>query len=278
MPVDPLICCKLSTMNLNNQVKAPPSTVVPLFLHMPKTAGITLASMYFEYKADEYYQVEDGFLCERIHYYPAGLEKNYYPVVPDKSPDNAVATEVQDALVRTDIRAVVGHFSFDIHKYLRLLSTYLRLLRNPLERVVSVCHHIRKYSDVELHERIVSEEMSIEDFVFKLGCKAADNDHTRRIAGRNPDFGTLTTATLHAAKGNLERHVSVVDTTESFDETLILIRRLLNWTSEPYCLPGLVNRSRAKATPLSQRTTDAILGRNELDLNVGVVWCPEDSR
>ena len=247
-------------MNIQEQVTGNGSATVPLFLHIPKTAGTTLSHcIYFECATDQEYWAEGGWLRDGIYYYPARLHKDPRP---------SVAPSIQRALRREDVRAVVGHFSFGIHQYLSRSSTYITLLRNPVERILSLYEHIRKYKDTDLHDQLVSEDISIEDFVLELGCKETDNDQTRRVAGVDPEFGGCTEATLNAAKENLERCFSVVGITERFDETLVLLRRVLNWHSALDYQSELVNPSRPKTTSLPQKTIDAILARNHLDMQL----------
>ena len=238
---------KTKVLNLNK---------IPLFLHILKTGGITLKHcIYDQCKANEHYKSEEGMLVNGIYYYPAGLHKE---------PDAAIPATVIRALERHDIRAVTGHFSFGIHSYINRPWTYITLLRNPVNRVVSLYHHIRRDSNTPLHE-IVSSGISIEDFVLHLSCREVDNDQTRRISGLEPEFGACSISTLDKAKDNLRRYFSVVGVTECFDETVILIKRTLGWADDPYYLPGLVNKERPAIASLPQRSIDIILERNQLD-------------
>jgi hypothetical protein len=234
----------------------PNSDRIPLFLHIPKTGGTTLTNcIYHQYKADRYYESEEGKLVDGIYYYPAGLHKELDTTIPAK---------VIRALERHDISAVVGHFSFGIHTHISKPWAYVTLLRNPVDRVVSLYYHIRRDKDTRLH-KIVSSGLSIEDFVLHLSCREADNDQTRRISGLEPAFGACSISILEKAKDNLRRYFSVVGVTECFDETLILIKRTLGWTHDACYLPGLVNKDRPTSASLPQKSVDAILERNELD-------------
>jgi hypothetical protein len=129
---------------------------------------------------------------------------------------------------------------------------------------VSLYWHIRKYEAIEFHE-ILSADLSIEDFVLRLSCREADNDQTRRIYGLEPEFGACSIPTLDRAKDNLRRYFSVVGVTECFEETVILIKRMLGWAHEPCYIPSLINKDRPASVSLPQKSTNAILERNELD-------------
>jgi hypothetical protein len=239
----------------------PNANRIPLFLHIPKTAGTTLTHcIYDQCRSDEGCKLEEGRLVDGIYYYPGGFHKE---------PNIAIPAKVIRALEGRDIRAVVGHFTFGIHTYVKRPWIYMTLLRNPVDRVVSLYHaccayHIQGDQDTQRY-KIVSGGISIEDFVLYSSCREADNDQTRRLSGLEPAFGACSISTLDKAKDNLRRYFSIVGVTECFDETVILIKRTLGWAHEPYYLPGLVNRDKPTRASLPQKSVDAILERNELD-------------
>jgi Galactose-3-O-sulfotransferase len=230
------------------------SAPILLHLHIPKTAGSTLKHCIYEQYANgpKGEPEERGWLREGVFYYPTGFLKPKRPVIPQW---------IRRALARNDINAVVGHFQFGIHQFVPKPTTYVTLVREPVDRVVSFYYHLHGAAD----ERVGGiTDVTLDDFVSSLALRETDNDQTRRIAGLEPPFGRCTEKTLASAKDNLIRNFSVVGVTHRFDETLVLLKRLLNW-GDLYYLPGLINKARPPRSGISPATIDRIAGHNRLD-------------
>lgn len=223
---------------------------VILYLHIPKTGGTTLnACIYHQWRQDgDAWSAESGYLHNGIYYFPVGFFK---------TPDLSVPDHVRRAIGREDVRAVLGHFWFGIHRYVNAPSTYITLLREPIQRTFSLYRHLYRHRpDVSLLE-FVSEPPYIE----------VDNDQTRRIAGLEPELNGCGRHTLARAKENLRRDFTVVGLTERFDETLILLKRTFGWRRKLWYYPKNENRE-APRTPLSAGDIAAIQQRNEFDMNL----------
>jgi hypothetical protein len=221
-----------------------PDAPVLLFLHVPKAGGSTLGEyVYNQCRADG--SQGDGLLDAGVAYLDYGFIKEPELVVPG---------HVKSLLGRQDLRAVVGHFWFGLHEHVARPSLYVTLLRDPVERVVSLYYY------AGLHETT-----SLEEFARTPPFREVDNDQTRRVAGVNPPVGQCTRATLEAARENLRRHFAVVGTTERMEETLALLNVKLGWSRAVVSYPRNVNAARPASASLTPGAAEAVRARNELD-------------
>ena len=217
---------------------------VVLFLHIPKAGGSTLGEYVYNQCCAPSAIVDDP-LNAGVAYLDYGFIKDSELTVPE---------HVINLLGRRDLRAVIGHFWFGLHEHVARPCRYITLLRDPLERVVSL-YYFAKLQDA----------MSLEEFARKPPFREVDNDQTRRIAGINPPVGECTPAMLDLARKNLRQHFDVVGTTERMKETLTRLDVKLGWNREVVSLPRNVNAERPKSSALTPAAMDAIRARNELD-------------
>lgn len=215
-----------------------------LFLHIPKAGGNTLGEYVYN-QCRTPHSFNDGQLDSGVAYLSYGFIKEPEPTVPDY---------VVQLLGRRDLRAVIGHFSFGLHEYVSRPAVYVTLLRDPVERVVSLYYFAK-----------VSEKMTLEEFAQTPPFLEVDNDQTRRIAGVNPPLGRCTRSHLELARENLRQHFQVVGITERMDETLIQLKLKLGLERDVVSISRNVNTSRPKSGSLSSESMNALRDRNELD-------------
>lgn len=209
-----------------------------LFLHIPKTAGSTLRH-----------------IIER-QYPPDAILIQHQPTI-----QQAVGALPQGSADR--LQVVMGHLWFGAHALLPRPATYLTVLRDPIDRIISHYYFVQRDPEHHLHQ--IVQGMSLEEYVTS-GCSTEIyNDQTRLLAGGAPvDTGQPSSEILATAKQNLARHFAVVGLTEEFDRSLILMKRRFGWRS-PFYLKKNVTRhpTKAKIPPATLRVIEQ---HNQLDM------------
>jgi hypothetical protein len=228
-----------NTGNDKNGSRAPGEAII--FLHVPKTAGTTLNRLIeWEYPIAQMYSV-DPVLFEWSAKHLWNLPKQ--------------------RLAKT--RMFKGHMLFGLHEVLPQPSTYITVLRNPVERVLSAYYYMRTYKLHPFYWRLRKEKWSLEEYVERT---RRDNVQCKIIAGAEY-HGPCTKEIMETAKQNLNRHFSVVGLSERFEESLALMKLRFGWQLRSYSTFN-VTRSRPKKGDLSQSTLDLILQRNSFDVEL----------
>lgn len=210
-----------------------------IFLHLPKTAGTTLNRLIeWEYPLTEMYSI-DPVLFE----WSAAHLRN----LP------------QSRLRRT--RMFKGHMLFGLHEVLPQPSTYITVLRNPVERVLSAFYYMRSYRLHPLYWKFRQEKMTIEQFVQR---STRDSVQCKIIAGAEY-HQPCTQEVLERAIGHLDCYFSVVGLSERFEESLALMKLRFGWQLKSYSSFN-VTRARPKKEDLPQSTLDLIAQRNRFDV------------
>jgi hypothetical protein len=207
-----------------------------IFLHVPKAAGQTLNVVIGrQYERDEvYWYTNPIWSFDRI---PSYLPRS--------------------------IRVIAGPMPFGIHRDIPGPTTYITMLREPSERVLSLYDYIRENRAHPLHEEVA--RLSLEEFVTSnVDRYEVQNGQTRQISGvrQDPDRPAL-----ELAKSNLREFFSVIGLVEKFDESLMLLRKKFGWRMPFYVKKNVTSQRTARST-VPERVRAAIAERNELDIEL----------
>jgi len=208
-----------------------------IFLHLPRTAGTTFVRILErQYGADAVLDVYDSTFGEEV----------------------AARTELEQVCV------ITGHFYFGIHTHLSGPCRYVTFLRDPVERVVSHYHFVRRHPDHYLYP--TASTSTLAEYVTSCGAAEPNNDQARLLAGRDlaSSDGTWSPEMLPAAIQNLD-DLFTIGLTEDFDASLIAMQGLFGWR-RPFYVPQNIG-ARANDT-LPSEIGDLIRAYNALDVEL----------
>ena len=170
-----------------------------IFLHLPKTGGTALRTSL------------------RRAFDPAATALVY----PADDLDGAMTREQFAALSREDLerlRLVMGHLSYGVHRRLSHPCRYATIVREPVDRIVSLYYHYRNLPGVRFMSkghrerlRLRLRRVSLEDWVFSERRIPADNLMVRNVTGaRGIAFGACTEALFEQAMEHIERDFAAI--------------------------------------------------------------------
>lgn len=212
-----------------------------IFLHLPKTAGTTVNRLIeWEYPLSQMYSVDPVL----FRWSSSHLRK----LPPERL---------------KKIRMFKGHMTYGLHEVLPQPATYITVLRDPVDRVISAFFFMRNYKLHPLYWKMRRENWSLEDFVQRL---RRDNVQSKIVAGAKYNE-PCTREIAERAKENLRRDFSVVGLSSRLEESLALMKLRFGWKLNTYSSFN-VTRSRPKKRDLPQSSLDLIREKNSFDLEV----------
>lgn len=228
-----------------------------IFLHIPKAAGTTLNMIFKrQYEPPAIYEIRPDYLKASI---------DEFKKLPSKH--------------REKIRILRGHIGFGLHNFLPQPSTYITIMRNPVDRVISHYYYIRTLLEngIDFSNRPWFHDaryMCLKDYVRYGKSPDLRNGQTKLLSGEiegwwgaETDAVQYSTTMLETAKNNLKDYFAVVGLSERFDETLILLRRIFDWKM-PFYVPHNLAKNRPLRKDISKDIMDAIEKCNELDIEL----------
>jgi Sulfotransferase family len=226
-----------------------------IFIHVPKAAGTTFDRILFhQYSRRAILRIGEGGLNPAIH-------------------------ELQDwpEQRRQAVRLVTGHIGFGIHELFPGPAKYLTFVRDPVERIISHYRHVLRTKDHYLHDEVTSRRMSLLDYACSGMTWELVNGQTQLLAGpyeRFPaptrpyeEFVTPTQETLELAKRHIRETFVLAGVTERFDESLLLLQRMLGWRRVGYGRANVAPKA-SGGEVVDGATVDIIRRQNLLDVEL----------
>lgn len=195
-------------------------------MHIPKTAGATLSTVLRR-------QFPPSERFDHIAYR-----------------DERMTQDKLVAEARVGVKCVLGHYLYGIHENFPSPHAYFTMLREPVERILSMY----SYHKTQSHQ-MWARDATLAEFLVRHG--PATNRQTAYLCGLrcSPD--------LEKAKENL-RSFAAVGITERFDDSLRLFQRTFCWADVSY---ERTNETidRLRREDVSPKDIKSIEKRNELD-------------
>jgi Galactose-3-O-sulfotransferase len=215
-----------------------------IFLHMPRSGGTTLNRLIeWEYGALRVFAV-DGHFYRWSYNRLARLRVGQLP------------------------RMLVyqGHMPFGLHILLDAPATYMTMLREPLDRIMSEYYFRLHHSWRHPNEHRSVKTLTLEQYIRTT---PRHNIQTKLLAGCHSSYDFLedacTAETLALAKHNLTQHFGLVAISERYNESLALAKLIFGWNIR-HLSNFNVNHKRPPKDTVSTTIRDLVEDRYQYDV------------
>lgn len=223
-----------------------------IHLHMPKNAGTTLSRM-----------LKLGILLRPptnlLHHADA---LGHYNLVPWERKVEKIRSLPPRR--RSRMRFFEAHCGWGVHELLEVPPRYYTMIREPVDRALSVYYHLRRIGDIPA-------DLTLEQFISRDPPERVwyiDNAQVRFLCGNRGQIderplGTCTPDMLDLARQRLGGFLAV-GLMERFDESAALLVERLGWRMAWYVRSNVTGGKKA-ASEIPDSTRQRLIELNELD-------------
>ena len=201
-----------------------------IFLHLPKTAGVTLNTViHRQYDPSQIYEI--------------------YGNQPEKRAEAFLRMPHEE---RMRCRCIAGHMRYGVHTGLTPPWYYITVLREPVARLVSEYYYILQRPNHWFHRTVRDRGLALDTFAVHAPNIIA-NAQTMLLAGVPPGISP-TDADVDTAYARLRDEFAVFGRNDRFDEFLVLCRQQLGWSNVCYTrLNVTLGRTSRRTLTVAQR-------------------------
>jgi len=189
-----------------------------LFLHIPKTAGVTIHEV-----AKRQYPEGCTFIVNEEPY---------------QRREDLAAWPPEE---RRKLRYVGGHFSYGFHRQFIRPCRYVTMLRDPADLLVSCYHYILRSKHQPNHGPMVDAGVTFEQWLSQEWLGHIDNHQLRCLLGKWPPE-PITRADLERAKRLLAEEFAAFGLVDRFDESLLFFQDAFGWGVPTYTARNVYRR------------------------------------
>jgi len=237
---------------MNSAAKTNVEEPVVIFVHISKTAGTTLRRVIqHQFQPHEIFE----FYRDKRKEPQVGINKF-----------NELSENRKGA-----IKFISGHIGFGVHEFLQRPYTYITVLRNPIDRVVSQYYFLLTKKNFKEQNKTFEEFLQTEirgRNLMTLYLSGALLKNKLYSSNTGVNYLKCTDETLKLAKSNLKNYFKVVGLLEKFSETCILLKQILGWDIPPFYGKSNVCKNRPLTSDLSKNTLRLIETSNEFDIQL----------
>jgi len=222
------------------------------YIHIPKTAGTSVVRIF----ENQIYRSKFKRINPTRDIHPKEFLKN--------APDYIKAFSYKEL---SKIELIAGHFNHGIHMTINETFSYLVILRNPVERVISEYYYMKDMGF--FHQSVIKEEsLSLEGYLYHKDTYYLNNLQTRMMSGTSYEKGDeLNENNYNVALKNM-RNMQIVGLAENLPQTLALFYLMLKWPRVPLIKHVNKNQVRPDTHLIRKETINRIKEREQFDMRL----------